>query len=176
MKRKSEVDIWNVNTITNDFDLKKLKIVSPDEQVSCEVYLFGATVTSYIVNNEEKLFLSSKAILNGSKAIRGGIPIVFPQFGQPLTSMSQHGFARLSYWTHLSTQSTSDNAVVELGLESNETTMKVWPHTFSLKYIITVTMESLSCRLVIQNSGETSFRCIVYFRIVLNCYMITFLI
>jgi D-hexose-6-phosphate mutarotase len=27
-------------------------------------------------------------------AIRGGIPVVFPQFGQPDAAMAQHGFAR----------------------------------------------------------------------------------
>lgn len=41
------------------------------------IYLHGATVTSWKVDGKELLFLSSKAVLNGSKAIRGGIPIVF---------------------------------------------------------------------------------------------------
>lgn len=43
------------------------------------VYLYGASVTSWkLANGEEQLFLSSKAKLDGSKAIRGGVPIVFP--------------------------------------------------------------------------------------------------
>jgi glucose-6-phosphate 1-epimerase len=41
------------------------------------------------VDGKEKLFLSSKAILNGTKAIRGGIPLVFPQFGPGV--LQQHG-------------------------------------------------------------------------------------
>lgn len=46
---------------------------------SVQVYLYGATVTSWkLANGEEQLFVSSKAILDGSKAIRGGIPVVFP--------------------------------------------------------------------------------------------------
>lgn len=46
---------------------------------SVQVYLYGATVASWkLADGEEQLFVSSKAILNGSKAIRGGIPVVFP--------------------------------------------------------------------------------------------------
>lgn len=46
----------------------------------------------------ECLFLSRDAKLDGSKAVRGGVPLVFPQFGQPDTSMPQHGFLRISFW------------------------------------------------------------------------------
>jgi len=46
---------------------------------SIEVLLYGATVTSWkSANGKENLFLSSKAHLDGSKAVRGGIPLVFP--------------------------------------------------------------------------------------------------
>lgn len=40
----------------------------------------------------------SLAIMDGSKAIRGGIPLCFPQFGQPDESYPQHGFLRNNYW------------------------------------------------------------------------------
>jgi len=46
---------------------------------SVTIYLHGATVTSWkLSNGEEQLFLSDKAKLDGSKPIRGGVPIVFP--------------------------------------------------------------------------------------------------
>src|SRR5436305_14896187 len=45
---------------------------------SIEVLLFGATITSWKSNGKENLFLSEKAVLDGSKAVRGGIPLVFP--------------------------------------------------------------------------------------------------
>ena len=44
-----------------------------------EVLLCGATVISWkTANGREQLFLSDKAVLDGSKAVRGGVPIVFP--------------------------------------------------------------------------------------------------
>ncbi|OJD21192.1 hypothetical protein ACJ73_07469, partial [Blastomyces percursus] len=46
---------------------------------SVTVNLLGATVVSWkLANGEEQLFLSQKAVLDGSKPIRGGIPLVFP--------------------------------------------------------------------------------------------------
>lgn len=46
---------------------------------SVEILLYGATVVSWKdAAGEEKLWLSEKAALDGSKAVRGGIPLVFP--------------------------------------------------------------------------------------------------
>lgn len=42
-----------------------------------KIHLHGATVISWCVEGKELLFLSSKALLDGSKPIRGGIPLVF---------------------------------------------------------------------------------------------------
>jgi glucose-6-phosphate 1-epimerase len=46
---------------------------------SVTVLLHGATVTSWKSSDgTENLWLSDKAILDGSKPVRGGIPVVFP--------------------------------------------------------------------------------------------------
>jgi len=45
---------------------------------SCEVHLHGATVYSWKSGGEEHLWLSSNAVMDGSKAIRGGVPVCFP--------------------------------------------------------------------------------------------------
>lgn len=74
-----------------------------------EVLLYGATVLSWKCpppDNKsepvERLFVSSKAFLDGSKAVRGGIPVVFPFFGAPTkaehSKLPQHGFARSEIW------------------------------------------------------------------------------
>ena len=44
-----------------------------------EVLLHGATILSWkSTDGSENLFLSDKALLDGSKPVRGGIPVVFP--------------------------------------------------------------------------------------------------
>jgi glucose-6-phosphate 1-epimerase len=45
-----------------------------------KIHLHGATVISWSVEGKELLFLSSKALLDGSKPIRGGIPLVFRKY------------------------------------------------------------------------------------------------
>jgi hypothetical protein len=46
---------------------------------SVEVLLHGATVTSWkSAGGVENLWLSDSAILDGSKPVRGGVPVVFP--------------------------------------------------------------------------------------------------
>jgi glucose-6-phosphate 1-epimerase len=45
---------------------------------SVAVHLYGATVTSWKTGGQEQLFVSETAHLDGSKPIRGGIPVVFP--------------------------------------------------------------------------------------------------
>ena len=39
------------------------------------------------------------AVFDGTQPIRGGVPVVFPQFGRPDPSLPMHGFARSSRWT-----------------------------------------------------------------------------
>lgn len=58
-----------------------------------EVYLHGGNITAWKTpHGRERLFCSSKAQYPPGKAIRGGVPIIYPQFGPgPITT---HGFAR----------------------------------------------------------------------------------
>ncbi|CAN1121426.1 Putative glucose-6-phosphate 1-epimerase [Linum perenne] len=101
---------------------------------SAEVYLNGAQVTSWKnEHGEELLFLSTKAVFKPPTAIRGGIPISFPQFGTH-GSLEQHGFARNTVWTidkdppPFPTAS-CHKAFVDLILKPSEDDPKSWPHS-----------------------------------------------
>ena len=64
------------------------------------VYLWGATLTSYCTaQREEIIFVSPGAVFDGTQPIRGGVPVVFPQFGRPDQRLPMHGFARTSMWS-----------------------------------------------------------------------------
>jgi glucose-6-phosphate 1-epimerase len=65
------------------------------ENASVSINLLGCTITSWKYLNVEQLFQSKT--IKPNKLARGGIPIVFPQFGPGV--LPQHGFARLSIWT-----------------------------------------------------------------------------
>ena len=69
--------------------LEKYVIHSPSKRSTADVYLFGSHLTSYKIDGKELIFLSSTSQFDGMKAIRGGIPLCFPQFGPG--KLQQHG-------------------------------------------------------------------------------------
>ena len=75
--------------------MRKIVLKHGNGNSSLTVVPFGATIISWIVDDVEMIFVSKTAILDGSKAIRGGVPICFPNFG-PWKIGPQHGFARNS--------------------------------------------------------------------------------
>ncbi|ORX53981.1 galactose mutarotase-like protein [Hesseltinella vesiculosa] len=140
---------------------------------SVKVSLFGATVISWIAKDEERLFVSQNAILDGSKAIRGGIPLVFPIFGtKSHIALPQHGFARNSYWDYLGVLTDNDEVKVRFGLKDNQLTKEqrqAWSHSFRLTYTVTLTATSLKTFLTVKNedSDTMEFNTLLhtYFRV-----------
>lgn len=110
---------------------------------SAEVYLYGGHITSWKNDlGEELLFMSSKVIFKPPKAIRGGIPICFPQFGNH-GNLEQHGFARNRVWSidpdpPSFATATLDNAFVDLILRPSEEDIKSWPHSYEFRLRITL--------------------------------------
>ena len=68
-------------TVPGRGGLEKVVLRSRDGALA-EVYLHGAHVTSWrpAGTREERLFLSERSEFRGGAAIRGGIPVIFPQF------------------------------------------------------------------------------------------------
>ena len=74
----------NNSNNNNNSDDDDVVMLTHESGASAKIYLYGATITSFVTaSKKEILFVSEKAILDGSKAIRGGIPLVFPIFGPP---------------------------------------------------------------------------------------------
>lgn len=125
---------------------------------TAEVYLWGATLTSYKApSGKESIFVSPAAIFDGKKAIRGGVPLVFPQFGQPDKAMPQHGIARINMWELGACTDTGDAMTATFTLQDNEDTRAKWPHAFQLEYVVELTEQALTMRLRITNSGDEPF-------------------
>lgn len=137
----------------------KITIKSPDNLHSADIYLYGSTITSWRHNGTEKLFCSPVTPFDGVAAIRGGIPVVFPQFGRPDEIMPQHGFARTSTWTIEDRICTDASCSVEFQLRDSEATRAVWPHGFLLSYRVRLSPEGLRTTFKITNNGNEAFRC-----------------
>jgi glucose-6-phosphate 1-epimerase len=124
---------------------------------SAEVYLHGAHVTSWRdASGLERLFLSSRSIFSAGAAIRGGIPVVFPQFADQ-GPLPRHGFARTAEWTLASvTDGEAGPAEAVLRLADSPATLAAWPHAFALELRVRLA-DTLSVQLTVKNTGAEPF-------------------
>jgi len=126
---------------------------------SAEIYLLGGTLCSYRTpNGKENIFVSPGAIFDGKKAIRGGVPLVFPQFGQPDKAMAQHGFARSSIWSVKEIKDTAEESCAILALADSEATREKWPNPFALEFVVSLTSAHLKMTLNVTNTGDAPFK------------------
>ncbi|RWR96508.1 putative glucose-6-phosphate 1-epimerase isoform X1 [Cinnamomum micranthum f. kanehirae] len=114
---------------------------------SARVSLHGGQVISWRnERGEELLFTSSKAIFKPPKAMRGGIPICFPQFGN-CGSLEQHGFARNKIWSidnnppPLHSNNCKGGSSINLLLKPSEEDLKCWPHCFEFRLRVSLGLD-----------------------------------
>ncbi|KAI5808578.1 galactose mutarotase-like domain-containing protein [Peziza echinospora] len=128
---------------------------------SATILLHGATIISWKSSSgEDHLFLSPATPLDGSSAIRGGIPL-----------LAQHGFARTSKWELLGKTSDSASHVqVDFGLgpaNLTEEARAAWPHEFGLIYSVVLSKGSLETKILVRNEGKES----VEFNVLFHTYL-----
>lgn len=113
----------------------------------------------------ESLWMSGKAVLDGTKAIRGGVPVIFPQFSG-LGPMASHGFARTSVWELVSSSTTDSSVDALFRLEPNAASAAMWgkDKKFRFDYRVTLALPaspSAPCSVTLStrvtNTGESSF-------------------
>lgn len=133
-----------------------LKLQTPDGTVAL-ISLFGAHVLSWTPpGGEERLYLSPDAVFDGSTAIRGGVPVCFPQFAA-LGPLPKHGFARNRRWEVTSTRAGKDYAVATLRLTDDEATRALWPHAFAAELSVSIGGDRLDMELEVENTGDAPF-------------------
>lgn len=146
--------------------LPKVRITSP--ATVGEIYLHGAHVTSWQPSGaEEVLFLSSQSHWQDGIAIRGGVPICFPWFGDKADDPKApaHGFVRTKSWQLDSIALFGDAVTVSMSTGSDEGTKQWWPADFRLIYRATFGAE-LSLELELHNIGAAP----VHFTEALHAY------
>jgi len=134
-------------------------ILRARDGASAEVYLHGGQVTSWRpAGGEECLFLSSQAEFAENSAIRGGVPVIFPQFGA-VGRLPKHGFARQLDWELEYARDTADGgATVTLRLTDGSASWALWRHRFIMDMTVTVNGNWLLQQLTVKNDGKKPFR------------------
>ncbi|KAF8898731.1 galactose mutarotase-like domain-containing protein [Infundibulicybe gibba] len=143
-------------------DVLKNKVILKHEKGSvAEILFYGATVISWRTaspESTERLFLSSAAALDGTKPVRGGIPLIFPCFGAPSHPehgrLGQHGFARSELWSWGGVVVDDNTGVsVKFSLGSNPKVAAVYDKPFNLEYVVTLAEHHLSTDLHVKNTS-----------------------
>jgi len=125
---------------------------------SADVYLNGAHVTSWIpAGGREVLFMGKTANFAPGDPIRGGIPVIWPQFSN-LGALPQHGFARKSEWQLADSDDTSDDpSSVRLILTDDHKTRELFPYHFRIELTVSIDDKSLTVMLEAYNTGDELF-------------------
>ena len=147
-----------MQTLKTKDELEYLEV--SNELSSIKIALQGAHIFDFRVKGRSALlFLSDTSHFKVGKAIRGGVPVCWPWFGAHVSnpSLPNHGFARTSMWTHVSTKEIDKNSTkIILELKSSEETLKLWPHQFELQLEI-IMSDRLELSLITKNRGSAPF-------------------
>ena len=128
-------------------------ILTAADGARAEVFRHGAHVASWIpANDSERLFLSERSSFAPGAAIRGGVPVVFPQFAST-GPLPKHGFARNMEWTVV--QNAESRARFQL--VSNAATMAIWPHAFVAEIEVHVEADTLDVAFDVRNTSAERF-------------------
>jgi glucose-6-phosphate 1-epimerase len=137
--------------------LPKVLITSAD--AAGEMYLHGAHVTSWAPKGSaDVLYCSPNTQWQDGKAIRGGVPVCFPWFGDKGDDPKApaHGFVRTKAWELATIEQVEGGVVVAMQTASDDSTRKWWPHGFRLLCRATFGAE-LKAELIVSNIGATPF-------------------
>jgi len=130
-----------------------------DDGATAEIHRHGAHVTSWrpAPDGEERLFLSSTSAFGAGVAIRGGIPIIFPQFAAE-GPLPRHGFARTASWS-IGGVARSSNGMAEADfvLRDSAETRALWDARFTAVLKVCVLADQLAITLDVENVGESPF-------------------
>ncbi|HKO87487.1 MAG TPA: D-hexose-6-phosphate mutarotase [Burkholderiales bacterium] len=142
---------------TIDFHgLEALRLTAPSG-ASAIVSLYGAQVLSWTTpDKRERLFLSDAAVFDMQTAIRGGMPISFPQFSG-LGDLPKHGFLRKHLWTVTERNHRDGYVMVSLACRDDDATRRIWPHSFSAELSVALEAARLDVELSVENIGDGPF-------------------
>lgn len=139
--------------ITGPWGLDCLRVEHPSGAcllVSC----YGGQILSWkTADGRERLFLSESSALIPGKAIRGGVPVIFPQFSDH-GPFARHGFSRRMEWR---VSEGSEPAESLLTLADTPESLAEWPYAFQIALGVALSANSLTISLTVHNTGEEAF-------------------
>ena len=120
------------------------------------VYLHGAHLTDWQPAGQQPvLFLSAKSDFAEGKAIRGGVPVIFPWFGPRHDGKAgpSHGFARTETWELAFAALAGEEMHLTFTLAPNEASRALGFDHFRVAYQLVIG-KTLTMQMTVANSPE----------------------
>ncbi len=119
-------------------DLEYIEITN--KAATAKIALQGAHIFHYQRSGEAPLlWLSEISEYEKGKAIRGGVPICWPSFGNNNPDLQQHGFARVMMWRCENIDELDPHTTkVTFSLQDSQESRALWNYKFHVQYIVTV--------------------------------------
>lgn len=126
---------------------------------TCHIALQGAQVLSWQPRGRgEQLYLSPLARHADNQAVRGGVPIIFPQFAQQ-GPLPRHGLARTALWQleAICPDAGEGYSTARFSLTDSPVSQSIWPYPFRLEMTVGISAGRLDMELEVQNTGGSEF-------------------
>jgi len=124
---------------------------------SAVVLLHGAQVVSWQpAGGGERLYLSERSRFGPGASVRGGMPVIFPQFNER-GPLPRHGLVRTRPWRLSRSETGDEDALAVLQLTDDAETRALWPHGFALELTVCVRSDRLDVELAASNTGDSAF-------------------
>jgi glucose-6-phosphate 1-epimerase len=139
--------------------IPRVVTIRADDGAVAEIHRHGGHVTSWrpSADGVEQLYLSGRSGFEGTAAIRGGVPVIFPQFAAE-GPLPRHGFARTSLWSLGGVAREADGAAeAELVLRDSAETRAIWDAEFKAVIAVMVIGRQLGITLQVENCGDQTF-------------------
>jgi len=121
------------------------------------VLLHGGQLVSWIpAGGQEQLYVSPTSRCGEGEAVRGGVPVIFPQFSDR-GPLPRHGLLRTRGWQLLDMPAHGRHAQAVLRFAADAATRRLWPHAFEAEITFSLTGRQLDIELAVTNTGDAPF-------------------
>ncbi|MDC8784966.1 D-hexose-6-phosphate mutarotase [Roseateles koreensis] len=142
--------------ISRQHGMDAIVLESPDG-ARATILLHGGHIVSWVpAGGAEQFYLSPQSAFASGQAVRGGVPVIFPQFAGR-GPLQKHGFARSKPWQLVLAEQTSEDALAVLRLTDDAATRMFWPHAFELELSVRLSGRDLQIELACENKSEQAF-------------------
>lgn len=110
----------------------------------------GAHLMRWVTEGVDRLWMSPASDPGQPDALRGGVPVLFPQFGT-FGDLPKHGFARTARWRPMPVAAEAGRATLAFELADSAETRGQWPFSFHARLVVSASARDLLMGLTVSN-------------------------